>query len=248
MRVLAWNIRQGGGRTRQAAIADYVRSVNADVVVISEYSPGVENNLAVRLADRYTVVETMHGTGHTNVLVLAPSTHSVAARLEPMPGPDSHRLVQVEVDGWQIFGCYLPGKATGQRKLDFWRHLVDVVGPTMRDVPAVIIGDLNTGLHEWDEPGRDFVCADDMAALYASGWRDAWADCNPGVRPPGTWWSRVGNPFRLDHAILSPAAPRCTSIRYESEVAGIGHPDFGWRSLSDHAALIIDLPSVATPA
>lgn len=248
MRVLAWNIRQGGGRRRQAAIAEYVRSVDADVVVISEYNPEVRDDLAQRLADRYVAVDhpAGFGSGHTNVLVLTAGEHSLRDELAPWTGPDAHRLVHVEVAGWHIIGCYIPGKASGQRKLDFWRHLVEVAGPTMKDLPAVIVGDLNTGLHEIDEPGRDFVCADDMARLYESGWRDAWAECQPGVRPPGTWWSHVGNPFRLDHAILSPAAPKGATVRYDQQVAGIGHPGFGWRNLSDHAALILDLPAAPT--
>lgn len=58
-----------------------------------------------------------------------------------------------------------------------------------------------------------------MESLESRGWRDAWIERNRSTRPPGTRFSpNGGNPFRLDHAILSPAAKRAKSVDYPDMV------------------------------
>jgi hypothetical protein len=51
------------------------------------------------------------------------------------------------------------------------------------------------------------------------------------------------NPYRLDHALLSPVAPRATGVRYLTQTDD-GDCLTGAGRLSDHAALVVDLPTV----
>lgn len=249
LKILAWNIRQGGG-PRVAAIASAIKETGAHVAIISEYRPTARDNLIEHLKregfEPFGVQDPR--SGHTNLLIATRIT--VTAPEQPITKPhgtdDAHRFSHVVVQGWNVLGCYVPGadRATNSaRKRNFWHHLLTTVDPAMRDNKSIIIGDLNTGLPYRDELGRTFVCSDDMAELEHRGWRDAWTERHPTRRPPASWWSPgYGNPFRLDHALLSPGAPAARSVKYLEHLAGIGR-NVGGACLSDHAALLIELPT-----
>jgi exonuclease III len=155
---------------------------------------------------------------------------------------DGHRFAVVDVGGWSIARTYIPGyERHSTRKAHFWQYLLREVEPALRDRPALLCGDLNTGLHYRDELGATFECAEQLAALYEQGWRDAWIERNPKSRPPASWWSpQAKSAYRLDHAILSPASPKAKDVAYRTALddgtllTGVGR-------CSDHAALVVDL-------
>ena len=81
---------------------------------------------------------------------------------------------------------------------------------------------------------------DQHRQLEAAGWRDAWIERNPRRRPPGTWFSpKYDNPFRLDHALLSPDAPRSRHVDYPSAIDG--QNVLGRGGLSDHLPVVVKL-------
>lgn len=217
--VVAWNVRQGGG-SRCPAIAAAIVGLGGDVVVISEHRSTGRGNLAAHLRDR-GFVHQIGGEdprdGHTGVLVA--SRHMIeAGQIRFDSAEDGHRLQHVVTKGWHLLACDIPGYRRGSdRKQRYWQFLVDGAAPTLVDKRAVVIGDLNTGLHHRDELRATLKCHEHMSALEASGWRDAWGELHPDERPPGSWFSpKYGNPFRLDHALLSPAAPQALSISYRT--------------------------------
>src|SRR5882762_2966220 len=78
MRLLAWNIRQGGG-SRLPRIADALKRQDADIVVLSEYRGGPS---ATRLCSALQAL----GYRHATTLVPPPSRNGVlvvAAALHP---------------------------------------------------------------------------------------------------------------------------------------------------------------------
>lgn len=78
-----------------------------------------------------------------------------------------------------------------------------------------MIGDLNTGLHRKDETGATFVCADQFRA-FGTLFVDAWRETHGDVAREASWYSHVGNGFRIDHAFVSPAlAPLIKGCRYD---------------------------------
>ena len=155
---------------------------------------------------------------------------------------DGQRFLHASIPafGWEIGAAYVPNTAPrSTAKQDMWRFLTDTVAPAFRERRSLLSGDFNTGLPYRDELGKTLQGALDMQRLLDSGWRDAWATVNPvDQRPPASWWSTIGNPFRLDHCFLAPAAPNPISVEYPTQISGVAtvSPD----CLSDHTPLIVD--------
>lgn len=245
--VVAWNVRQGGGR-RSQGIADALIALGADVAVISEHRPS--GDLAARLKDA-GYAEQVGGDdpsgGHTGLLIAGRREFAKlpeADRVRYGSSRDRHRVQHARVGGYDLLGCYIPGLSGGaDRKRAFWQFLVDIGAPALADQQALILGDLNTGLHYRDELGATLYCADLHAQLEEDGWRDAWVEMHPTERPPGSWYSqRVHNPFRLDHVLMSPKVGRPLRVDYPS-VLPDGAPLRGKGGLSDHLPVLISLPT-----
>jgi exonuclease III len=109
MRLLAWNILQGGG-SRLARIADALAHRDADILVLSEYRGGES---AVRLLAgldalgyRY-VTQLTPPPSRNGVLIAARCAFrehgSVGRRL-----PEPYRMVSVEFPSFRLSGVYMP--------------------------------------------------------------------------------------------------------------------------------------------
>lgn len=238
--VMAWNVLQGGGE-RAARLAEAVRTVGPDVLMVTEYRHRAKHRLAERLAESGLVhqIEDADPAGYAGMLT--------ASRHPLTPGDvafgsetDSHRFRHLVVRGWDLVSAYVPGmSAEANRKEKYWQFLVDQAGPALAQRKCLITGDLNTGLHYRDEPGATLTCANHMQALFDAGWRDAWVERNRRSRPPGTWISNTGSPFRLDHAFLSPAAPKAR-VDYPPMIDT--EKVLGRGGLSDHLPVVVRLP------
>jgi exodeoxyribonuclease III len=252
MRVVGWNVQQGGG-PRIARLMSAMATLDADILVLSEHR--WSSSLARTLADHGWIHQV--GTpdpagGYAAVLV---ASRYPLRRLDPrVVGENcSQRWAYVEVVGreWAIAGALIPGihRDHPTRKAQFWDFVLSEFAPVAADRPSLLIGDLNTGLHGIDEIGATLRCAEHMAALRSAGWVDVWHDLNPSERPPSTWWEpATGNGFRLDHAFLSPASPRAISIDYPLEIGGEATTRAGARKvagerapLSDHVPVVVEL-------
>lgn len=223
-------------------MAQAVRTVGPDVLMVTEYRHRAKHRLAERLAEiglAHQIEDPDLAGNHTGMLT--------ASRHPLTPGDvvfdsdtDNHRFRHVVVRGWDVVSAYIPGKdAKANRKEKYWQFLVEQAGPVLAQRKCLITGDLNTGLHYRDELGATLVCANHMQALFEAGWRDAWVERNPRQRPPGTWISNTGNPFRLDHAFLSPAAPKAR-VDYPLTIGT--ETVWGRGGLSDHLPVVVRLP------
>lgn len=230
MRLLAWNIRQGGG-LRLAAIIEAILRHEADVLVLSEYRGG---DSALRLKEALARAGYPHVTtplpppGKTGVLVAGrrrfrahgPLDHALA---EP------YRLVHVEIGKLSLCGVYMPNLLA---KVPYWEAVVASLA-TRLDSHALAIGDFNTCRAYVDEPGAIDKCAYFMDRVADLGFCDLWRHHYPDGRE-FSWYSHRGNGFRIDHAFLSPMlAKRAKAIRYSHDERLGG--------LSDHSPLILDL-------
>jgi exodeoxyribonuclease III len=230
MRLLAWNIRQGGG-SRLARIADTLARHEADVLVLSEYRGG---EAAARLRAALAFLGYRYATavapppGRSGVLIAARCAFRddgpVAVGL-----PEPYRMVSAEFPAFRLVGSYMPNLLV---KVPYWQALIAFL-QSERCRYALAVGDFNTCRPYLDEAG-----AIDRTALYMDkiaeiGLCDLWRQRNPGLREY-SWFSTRGNGFRIDHAFLSGAlAARTGTIRYshEERLAGI----------SDHSPLILEL-------
>jgi exodeoxyribonuclease III len=230
MRLVAWNIRQGGG-SRLPRIADALRRLDADILVLSEYRGGPS---APRLC------ATLHELGyrHTTTLVPPPNRNGVlvAARCPfrqngavDMGLPEPYRMVSVDFATFRLSGVYMPNLLA---KVPYWEALIAALSSQSAS-HALAIGNFNTCRAYVDEAGAIDATAHYMDAIEQIGFRDLWRRRYPDGREY-SWFSTRGNGFRIDHAFLSQdLAARAGTIRYshEDRIAG----------LSDHSPLILEL-------
>lgn len=242
--VTAWNIRQGGG-DRAPRIVDALVATGADVAVLSEWRATSRNRLIDHLGNAGYVhtIERPDPEGGYAALLIASRLSIESGANSYLDVRDGHRFVEFRVTGVPhlIAGALIPGhESDNDRKASFWNYIVDEWAPSVGDEPALLCGDLNTGLHYRDELGATFTCSDQMESLYRGGWRDGWIERNRSSRPPATWYSPgYDNPFRLDHAILSPTAKRAQEVEYPTQIGD--DQVLGPGGLSDHLPLVVTL-------
>jgi exodeoxyribonuclease III len=229
MRLLAWNIRQGGG-ARLARIANALVYHDADILVLSEYRGG---EAAVRLRAALETLGYRHATalapppGRSGVLIAARSAfrdHGEADGGLPEP----YRMVGVEFPAFRLLGIYMPNLLA---KVPYWETLIAILRETGGH--ALAVGDFNTRRPYLDEAGAIDRTAHYMDKMAEIGFCDLWRRRNPELREY-SWFSTRGNGFRIDHAFLSDALAAHTGpIRYSHDERLAG--------LSDHSPLILEL-------
>ena len=231
LRLLAWNIRQGGG-TRLPRITAALASHDADVLVISEYRGGESGE---RLRAALAVIGYPHVTASTppsggnGVLIAARQPFDDGGPLSDTV-PDPCRMVRAYFGTLRIYGIYMPNLL---KKVPYWEALIAALAAEPLQAQALAIGDFNTCRAYVDEPGAIDPCAHFMDAVAAIGFCDLWRQRYPEGRE-FSWYSTRGNGFRIDHAFLSPAiAGRAREVCYSHDER-LGR-------LSDHSALILDL-------
>ena len=229
MRLLAWNIRQGGG-SRLPRIADALARYEADILVLSEYRGG-------EAAGRLRAVLALLGYGYATALAPPPGRSGVliaarcAFRDDGAVGvglPEPYRMVGVEFPLFRVVGIYMPNLLA---KVPYWETLIATLSESGEH--ALAVGDFNTCRPYLDEAGAIDRTAHYMDRMAEIGFCDLWRRRNPELREY-SWFSTRGNGFRIDHAFLSDAlVARTGTIRYshEERLAGI----------SDHSPLILEL-------
>lgn len=95
-----------------------------------------------------------------------------------------------------------------------------------------MVGDFNTGLNDLDVQGRSkFWCEAEFRTLSTQLMVDAYREKN-GDAKEYSWYSRAGNGFRVDHALIThDLKPSLASAEYLHESRN---------RASDHSALMIE--------
>jgi exonuclease III len=244
MRVVAWNIRAGGG-IRADAIARQIARWQPDVAALSEFRATPPS---VRLATRLAAGGLAHQlatcdprTLHRNALLIASRWPLRRLRLRASPS-DRCRWLLVAVDApapLVVGTMHVPNRVTG-RKYPF---LDAVLGCARRWRlgPALLIGDTNSGRRGLDEQVPAFNAREEgwIDALAGCGWVDAFRHLRVEARAY-TWYSPNGrNGFRIDQAFVN--APLLARLKDAAYVWGGAASRRRRDWLSDHAALVVDL-------
>lgn len=219
MRIAALNIQHGGG-ARTQAITDYLNTLEADCVVLSEYRLD-DNGLASQLATL--------GYTHQHTGAQYPKENSVliASRLPFVAGNATQRIAAVTIQDLNLLGVYFP---QGDEKRPVFREIREKVPAESK---TLVIGDFNTGKPFIDESGNTFVCVDEFEALEQHGLIDAWRSRKPESRE-FTWYSNKGNGFRIDHAFCTKSVnDQICLVEY------LHYPRE--QKVADHSALIVEL-------
>lgn len=253
MRVLNWNIRQGGG-TRIASICRHIAEVSPDLLVLSEYRAARESALRSAMADvGLPFVVTSEPPANRNGVLVASKWQVDSARLPPLEVDRERwlplRIADLDLD---VLAVHIPGAPDNQfedgygvsgakRKELMWESLLAYANER-RGQRAVIVGDFNTGLRI-DAEGAMFKMSHYMQSLIGTGFIDTWRYLHPQTRDftfytkrkdKSTGQSADLNGFRLDYAFVSPLfkdAIAGAAILQEPRKAGA----------SDHASLVLDL-------
>ena len=122
VRLLAWNIRQGGG-TRLVGIMAAILRHDADVLILSEYRGGEFGRAIVRgaesvglsLCDEAYPAAATHRRADRSAAAVRRARAGVPARSEPW------RLVDVDLGVLRLTGVYMPNL---KAKLPYWQTLV----------------------------------------------------------------------------------------------------------------------------
>lgn len=232
MRVIAWNIRAGGGK-RIPRIAATLLDREPDVVVLGEFHANQSGRELGFLLESGGLVHQEAGAGDGQLRRVF-----VASRipLEPetfpeWPKKERHRLVATRIDGLRFIATYFPSRAPHIARL--FKPLVRATS-RLRSTPSLLVGDLNAGLNPADTAGSPLSGNERFAELLAKGWVDLWRKQH-GDTLEYTWYSPgPKNGFRLDHALYLSGESRTSSkCRYDHLVREQG--------LSDHSLMEIEL-------
>jgi exodeoxyribonuclease III len=230
MKLLSWNIRQGGG-SRLPRIADALRRQDADGLVLSEYRGGESGT---------RLLAALGALGYRHATRLAPPPNRngvlIAARCPFREHgavgsglPEPYRMVSVEFAAFRLSGIYMPNLLA---KVPYWEALIAALSFERAGL-ALAIGDFNTCRAYVDEAGAIDATAHYMDKIERIGFCDLWRRRYPEGREY-SWFSTRGNGFRIDHAFLShDLAARAGAIRYS-------HQERIDR-LSDHSPLVLEV-------
>ena len=224
MLILSLNIRHGGG-SRLTKILDYIISMDADVVVLTEF----RNN-----KNSHTIKETLKSHSYQFISTLntdaAKNSVLVASRIWgtqiDLGSPNNWSLNAIDINGIQLVGTYFPLKNNKKDLIDWFLEK----GMNFRK--TIFIGDFNTGsnLLDKDEAGSSFYMGSEFETLSKEILTDSFRYKNPELRE-FSWYSTVGNGFRIDHCLVTKdLTENIRSVSYDHKT----RPE-----LTDHSALIV---------
>ncbi len=239
MRILSWNILQGGGK-RAANVAKTIVDANPDVVILQEFRHG---------SSRSVLQGAMESAGLVHVYVPEPesnrsNTLAAFSRLpmqgsvfspsdDPSPATALAIDLQLQLPGdseLSIIGVHLPHK---KKQLPYWNALL-ALDPASRTKNSLVVGDFNCGIPFQDSETKTFYATQQFQSFLQQGWIDSWRSRHPKEREFSWISTRKGNGFRYDHALASPKLDAAiSSIEYDHQPRELG--------ISDHSLITIDI-------
>lgn len=227
LKVLSWNIRQGGG-SRLLRISSKLSEYGAEVVILSEFR---NNDSGIKLrchllnaGYRFQLVSNAkRGDNSAAIFSKLPFDGKLFPQCdETFP----HNVVAAEYDAFTVIGMYLPHK----KKHKLFDFLLDQAGA---EKPCIMAGDFNTGKNHIDQAGNSFWYEDKLFELEKHGYIDAFR-YKHGVVKEYSWYSHQGNGYRYDHTYLhNSLKPIITDCLYLHEWREMG--------LSDHSPMVLEL-------
>ena len=227
LKILSWNIRQGGG-SRIKEIQKCINEVNPQILALSEW-----RNNAAGLEIRLSLLR----KGYIHQFVPPSTTENAVSIFSKYPfggilcqeADDSfpNNVIKGKFDAFDLYSVYLPHK----KKHTLFEYLTEAVKTEER--PSIIVGDYNTGINGIDQKGNSFWYTEELEELQTTGMIDAYRHLH-GATEMYSWYSHQGNGYRYDHSYISeelmPLITRCEYLQKYRE-AGV----------SDHAPMLLVL-------
>ena len=199
MRVLNWNIQQGGG-TRVPEICRHIADIAPDLLILSEFQTRSESSLRAALKDAgLPFVETSEPAPSRNGLLVA-SKWPLRASQSPAPDVDRERWLALRITelDLDVLAVHIPGApdnkfeagygiSGAKRKELMWERIL-AYAAEHHDQRAIVAGDFNTGLRI-DAEGAMFKKSHYMQSLIDTGFVDTWRQQHPQDRDY-TWYTK----------------------------------------------------------
>jgi exodeoxyribonuclease-3 len=241
-RLLTLNI-SGPSTDRASRLLSYLRSVDPDVVVMTETRPNAGTEFILRsFRDAgYEVDAPMPSTsGERGVAVIHRLALLSRGVTEAVDLP--HRLVAQHLpspSGLTLFGAYVPSRDASSakivRKQTFLTQMGSVLQRIAKHQDVILMGDFNiigrshiprySSFRTWEY--------DALEAIGSFGLKDVFSELHPGVQAH-SWIGRKGAGYRYDYAFVSePLLHRVQACEYLHEPRDLG--------LTDHAGLLMTI-------
>lgn len=227
MKILSWNIRQGGG-TRSDSIASILIKDNSDVIILSEFQNNTSGQLIrikLMMNGYYFQSPSTDDSEKNGVLIATKKPCSFLLDTDTKDFPES--VVLCTLNNYFIYGVYLPHKKKHCRLEYIMEKLKSF------PYPSILAGDFNTGFNRIDQVGDSFWYQEQLRSLNKLDIIDAWRSIH-GNKKEYSWFSHQQNGYRYDHTWISKPLESCIKECYYLHE---------WREegLSDHSPMILIL-------
>jgi len=227
LKILSWNIQQGGGR-RVIPIIQALIDFKPHIIVLSEF----RNNKSGTLIKSHLAKAKYN---YQFVTEASPNQNSVfiASMIEGQPryfrDYDEHfrdNIIALDFDAFSLYGMYLPHKK---------KHILFdlLIEESQKEHPSIMVGDFNTGKNFIDQKKSSFWYTEKLEKMESLGMKDAFRHMHGDDRQY-SWYSHGGNGYRYDHTYISQELlPVISECYYLHE----------WREkgLSDHSPMLLSL-------
>ena len=206
MKILSWNILQGGGR-RAGGIVKTIAGHAPDIVTLQEFRRGsgeaeIVSGLKKAGLKFIHIPET---EGKENTILIASKFGFDAGPFLPEPNNPLHMLeayFSEQALGFELslIAVHFPQK---KAQIPLFEALKNDSASLLK-MNALIIGDMNCGIPLIDSDSKSFAATHYYQDLLQAGWIDSWRSRHIEARE-FTWTSnRTENRFRYDQILASP--------------------------------------------
>lgn len=229
LKIIAWNIQQGGG-SRTAAIIAALKATRAQIITLNEFKNNT-SGLAIRIAllrSGFLHQAVTKAPGTTNSVLIASALPFDSVLHHALIDDFPYSVLSAKFKAFDVYGLYLPHK----------KHhtLFPYLRSQLKDQrPAILCGDFNTGYNYIDQKGKSFWYSEELDKMKEIGYWDAFRHFYPDEKTY-SWYSHHGNGFRYDHIwVHQDILPVLKNCYYVQDVRK--------DKLSDHAMLVLEFQS-----
>ena len=218
MKLLSWNILQGGGR-RAGDIVKTIARHAPDIVTLQEFRRGSgEAEIASGLKKAgLKFIHIPETQGKENTIIIASKFGFDAGPFLPVPHNPLHLLEAYFSKNALGFELSLIAVHFPQKKAQVpLFEALKTDSASLLKMNALIIGDMNCGIPLIDSDSKSFYATNYYQDLLYAGWIDSWRSRHKDARE-FTWTSnRTENRFRYDQILASPDMDaRLKSVSYD---------------------------------
>ena len=227
LKIISWNIRQGGG-TRITKLISKLAEQASDIIVLSEFrnNHSGQKIRAALLQSGYrfqAVTQAQRDVNSAAIFSKLPGNVTLYPQSDPTY---AHNILSMTFEAFTVYGMYLPHKK---------KHILFdlLIQEAQMDHPGIMVGDMNSGKNGIDQKGNSFWYEDKLMQLEKNGYIDAFRAMK-GQVAEFSWFSHQGNGYRYDHTYIDdsllPIVKDCYYL-HEWRISG----------LSDHSPMVLEL-------